>query len=114
MNKPSHPAGLSRIGGNTMIYRTLRNRAAIALAASAIGLFAAAAPAFALSADAQTIVNKVTADNPNLKPICSDRAQLTTAVTAATEALAGANQINPAQAPATGKEAGRYLYFHCS
>ncbi|MCX5496923.1 hypothetical protein OSH11_19620 [Kaistia dalseonensis] len=99
-----------------MIQKTLRGRAVIALAAASLGLFGTLAPAFALSADAQTIVDQVKASNPDLKPVCSDKGQLTTAVTAAATALASAGKISADEASATaaGKEAGRYLYFHCS
>ncbi|BCP54191.1 hypothetical protein K32_28080 [Kaistia sp. 32K] len=72
--------------------------------------------ALALSNDAQAIVDRVKATTPNLKPVCSDRGQLTKVVTAATIALAEAKKINGdhAVARAAGQEAGRYLYFHCS
>ncbi|WP_156831054.1 hypothetical protein [Kaistia granuli] len=86
--------------------------AAGVLIATALGV----GSALALSADAQTIVDQVKATTPNLKPVCSDRGQLTKAVTAATIALAEAKKINGdhAVARAAGQEAGRYLYLHCS
>lgn len=92
-----------------------RHRAAVALVA-ALGLLVSAAPAMALSADAQKIIDRVKADTPDLKPVCSDRGKLTTAVTSAVIALATAGQItsDKTQARVIGTEAGRYLYFHCS
>lgn len=97
-----------------MIDRAFGGRALAVLASVALGMVAA--PAFALSADAQTIVNRVRADTPDLKPVCSNRAKLTTAVTNATITLATTKKINPDRSTATaaGQEAGRYLYFHCS
>ncbi|MBN9027235.1 MAG: hypothetical protein J0H20_16945 [Rhizobiales bacterium] len=85
------------------------------LAGAALGLLAALAPAFALSSDAQAIVDRVRATTPNLHPVCSDRGKLTQVVTAATIALAEAKKINGDHtvARAAGQEAGRYLYFHC-
>lgn len=73
------------------------------------------APALALSADAQTIVDRLKATIPDLKPVCSDRGKLTAAVTSATIALAEAKKINGDHAVArkAGQEAGYYLYFHC-
>ena len=71
--------------------------------------------AFALSNDAQAIVDRVKAMTPDLHPVCSDRGKLTQVVTAATIALAEAKKINGDHtvARAAGQEAGRYLYFHC-
>lgn len=73
------------------------------------------APAFALSSDAQTIVDRLKATIPDMKPVCSDRGKLTAAVTSATIALATAKKINGDHAVArkAGQEAGYYLYFHC-
>lgn len=90
------------------------------IAAAFAGLVAAMAlgtgAALALSQDAQAIVDRVRATTPDLKPVCSDRGELTKVVTAATIALAEAKKINGdhAMARAAGQEAGRYLYFHCS
>ncbi|HWJ74187.1 MAG TPA: hypothetical protein VNX29_13560 [Kaistia sp.] len=83
-----------------------------------LGVFAGSllpATAFALSADGQTIVDRLKATIPDLKPVCSDRNKLTAAVTAATIALAEAKKINGDHAIArkAGTEAGYYLYFHC-
>ncbi len=89
--------------------------AALALAAALLTGGLAATPAFALSADAQAIVNRLQATIPDLKPVCSDRTKLTAAVTAATIALAEAKKINGDHdiARKAGTEAGYYLYFHC-
>jgi hypothetical protein len=78
-------------------------------------LIGVSSPAIALSADAQRIVDRVTATTQKLRPVCSDRAKLTTVVTDVTIALAKAKQIatDPPTARAAGMEAGRYLYFHC-
>jgi hypothetical protein len=85
---------------------------AAVLALSAFG----GGPALALSQDAQAIVDRVKATTPDLKPVCKDRNALTLAVTSATMALAEARKITPDKASATaaGREAGRYLYLHCS
>ena len=86
-----------------------------AFAAALIVAGATASPAFALSDDAQSIVDRLKATIPDLKPVCSDRTKLTAAVTAATIALAEAKKINGDHAIArkAGTEAGYYLYFHC-
>ncbi|MBN9435118.1 MAG: hypothetical protein J0I45_22015 [Bosea sp.] len=78
-------------------------------------LVAGLTPASALSQDAQTIVDRLKATIPDLKPVCSDRDKLTAAVTSATIALATAKKINGDHAVArkAGTEAGYYLYFHC-
>jgi len=72
-----------------------------------------AVPAFALSSDAQKIVDLVKKENPVLKPVCSDQSKLKTAVTEATTSLYKQGQIagNPKSA---GQEAGKYLYQNCS
>lgn len=78
-------------------------------------LVAGLTPALALSEDAQTIVDRLKATIPDLKPVCSDRDKLTAAVTSATIALATAKKINSDREVArkAGTEAGYYLYFHC-
>ena len=78
-------------------------------------LVAGLTPALALSQDAQTIVDRLKATIPDMKPVCSDRDKLTAAVTSATIALATAKKINGDHAVArkAGTEAGYYLYFHC-
>lgn len=80
-----------------------------------LALAAGTSAAFALSNDAQAIVDRVKATTPELHPVCSDRGKLTQVVTAATIALAEAKKINGDHtvARAAGQEAGRYLYFHC-
>jgi hypothetical protein len=88
-------------------------RAAMLAALTGFVLLCAAGPAAALSSDAQLIVDGVKAANPTLKPVCSDRGKLTTAVTAVTTNLAKAGKI-AGDPRAAGQEAGRYLYFHCS
>jgi hypothetical protein len=82
---------------------------ALATAATA----ALAVPAYALSADAQKVVDLVKKENPVLKPVCSDQAKLRTAITEATTSLykQGALSGNP---KAAGQEAGKYLYQNCS
>lgn len=92
-------------------FATMRSARLAALAG--IALLCAAGPAAALSADAQQIVDGVKAANPALKPVCSDRGKLTTAVTAVVTDLAKAGKI-AGDPRAAGQEAGRYLYFHCS
>ena len=88
-------------------------RLARGLALAAAVTVAFAVPAFALSSDAQKIVDLVKKENPTLKPICSDQSKLKTAVTAATTSLYQQGQIsgNPKSA---GQEAGKYLYLNCS
>lgn len=87
----------------------LIRRLALAAAATA----ALAVPAFALSADAQKVVDLVKKENPVLKPVCSDQDKLRTAVTEATTSLYKEGQIagNPKSA---GQEAGKYLYENCA
>ncbi len=94
---------------------TLKRRLSAALAAAMLVAGLGAVPAFALSNDAQAIVDRLKATIPDLKPVCSDRTKLTAAVTAATIALAEAKKINGDHAIArkNGTEAGYYLYFHC-
>jgi len=91
-----------------MPIRILR-RLALAAAATAV----LAVPAYALSADAQKVVDLVKKENPVLKPVCSDQDKLRTAVTEATTSLykQGAFTGNP---KAAGQEAGKYLYQNCS
>lgn len=93
--------------------RSMRGLSLPALAAAL--LVAGLTPALALSQDAQTIVDRLKATIPDLKPVCSDRDKLTAAVTSATIALATAKKINGDHAVArkAGTEAGYYLYFHC-
>lgn len=89
----------------TRIFRRL------ALATASIAILAA--PAYALSSDAQKVVDLVKKENPVLKPICSDQDKLRTAITEATTSLykQGALTGNPKEA---GQEAGKYLYQNCS
>jgi hypothetical protein len=83
----------------------------LVLAAAATTMLAA--PAMALSSDAQKIVDLVKKENPVLKPVCSDQSKLKTAVTEATTSLYEKGQLsgNPKEA---GQEAGKYLYQNCS
>jgi hypothetical protein len=87
----------------------LLRRLVLAAAATA----ALAAPAYALSSDAQKIVDLVKKENPVLKPVCSDQDKLRTAITEATTSLYKQGQIsgNPKSA---GQEAGKYLYQNCA
>jgi hypothetical protein len=91
-----------------MLIRILRR---LALAAAATALLAV--PAYALSADAQKVVDLVKKNNPVLKPVCSDQDKLRSAVSDATMSLykQGAFSGNP---KAAGQEAGKYLYQNCS
>lgn len=72
-----------------------------------------AGPVFALSADAQKVLDQVKKNTPNLASICSDRDKLKTAVTSATAALYKEQALS-GDPRAAGQEAGRYLYMHCS
>jgi hypothetical protein len=87
----------------------LLRRLVLAAAATA----ALAVPAYALSSDAQKIVDLVKKENPVLKPVCSDQSKLRSAITEATTSLykEGALSGNPKEA---GQEAGKYLYENCT
>ena len=61
---------------------------------------AASSPAFALSADAQKIVDQVVATIPDVKPVCSDRKKLRTAVSDATKTLVKGKQLSGEPKPA--------------
>lgn len=93
--------------------RTALVSGGIAMAVAA--MLSTAVPAFALSADAQTIIKALSVKYPDLKPICSNRDKLKDAVTGAVVMLSAAKKISPdkAAAAAAGQEAGRYLYLHC-
>lgn len=81
------------------------------LCAAGLGI-ATAIPAFALSADAQKIVDQITTTIPDVKPVCSDRKKLRTAVSEATKTLAKAKQL-AGDPKAAAQEAGKYLYANC-
>ncbi len=103
------------MSGPDDIHASPRAASALALAAAILVAGLPVAPAFALSPDAQAIVDRLKATVADLKPVCSDRTKLTAAVTAATIALAEAKKINGDHdiARKAGTEAGYYLYFHC-
>jgi hypothetical protein len=82
------------------------------LALAAVALMALAGPVFALSADAQKVVDQVKKANPNLHPVCSDQAKLKSAVTEATKTLYEAKALS-GDPHAAGEEAGKYLYTNC-
>ena len=88
-------------------------RAAFAGSLCAVGLaMATSSPALALSADAQKIVDQVVATIPDLKPVCSDRKKLRTAVSDATKTLAKGKKLEGEPKPAA-QEAGKYLFTNC-
>ena len=72
-----------------------------------------AAPALALSVDAEKIISYIakTTPPPDLQSVCFDTSKLRSTVLDATTLLAKDEEIR--NGPVAGREAGMYIYFHC-
>jgi hypothetical protein len=79
----------------------------------AVGVLAGTSASFAISQDAQLIVDGVTAAGGASKPACSDVSALTKSVTDVTTQLAVAGKLKGGDPKAAGKEAGEFLYANC-
>ena len=80
---------------------------------AAVCVSAMAAPALALSVDAEKIITYIAKNTPepDLQSVCFDTGKLRSTVLDATTLLAKEKEIkNP---PVSGREAGMYIFFHC-
>ncbi|MBN9000225.1 MAG: hypothetical protein J0H54_12810 [Rhizobiales bacterium] len=93
-----------------MKFSNLRRAAGVSVLV--VGVLAGTGSAFALSADAQMVVDGVTAAGGATAPACSDVQKLTEVVTQVTTKLATEGKLT-GDAKAAGEEAGKAIYENC-